>query len=94
MKYIILEIQKSFDGTVALTPAIVKDNLLDAESTFHSILAAAALSSLAFHSAVILNDEGGLVKGGGYPHDPPTQEPEEKTSGAADESGDRTGEAA
>ena len=58
MKYIILEIQKSFDGTVALTPAIVKDNLLDAESTFHSILAAAALSSLAFHSAVILNDEG------------------------------------
>ena len=77
MKYIVMEIQKNYDGTVALLPPLVKDTMLEAESAYHGILAAAALSDLAFHSAVILNDEGGFVNGCGFPHDPPEEEPEE-----------------
>ena len=59
-KYVIVEIQTMADGTVAslVTP---KDDYYQAESTYHSVLASAALSNLPVHSAVLLDNEGGVL---------------------------------
>lgn len=60
-KYIILEIQKSQDGTVAIAPVITRDTFFEAQSAFHSCLASAAVSSVAVHTVVLLNDVGQTI---------------------------------
>lgn len=57
MKYLILELQTNTDGTVG-TLITQKDDLNQAQSTFYSILAAAALSQLPHHAAVLMTNEG------------------------------------
>ena len=57
-KYIVIEIQKSADGTVAVPPISTADTLNAARSTFYTVCAAAAISSVAVHSAVLLTDTG------------------------------------
>lgn len=57
MKYLILEIQTNADGTVG-TIITQKDTLNEAQSTYYSILAAAALSALPVHAAVLMTNEG------------------------------------
>jgi len=57
MKYLILEIQTAADGTVA-TLINQKDDLNEAMSTYYTILAAAAISALPLHSAVLMTNEG------------------------------------
>ena len=52
MKYIVIELQTATDGSVA-NIVTVKDTRNEADSTFHSILAAAALSNLPSHAAVL-----------------------------------------
>ncbi len=59
--YIILEIQTDAQGTVAILPAVQKATRREADSVYHSILAAAALSQLPVHSAVILSNDGRLI---------------------------------
>lgn len=67
MKYIVIEIQVNTDGTVG-TLVTQFDNRNQAESTYHSILASAAISALPKHSAVILTDTGDIVASGCYVH--------------------------
>lgn len=62
MKYLVIEIQKAADGTIAVPPVATYDNLLDALSKYHTVLAAAAVSSVPVHSCVILNDVGQEVR--------------------------------
>lgn len=57
MKYLILEIQTAADGTVA-TLITQKDDLNQAQSTYYSILAAAAISQIPLHAAVLMTNEG------------------------------------
>ena len=57
MKYLILEIQTAADGTVA-TLITQKDELSEAQSVYYTILAAAAISSLPLHAAVLMTNEG------------------------------------
>lgn len=57
MKYLILELQTNADGTVG-TIITQKDTLNEAQSTYYSILAAAALSALPVHAAVLMTNEG------------------------------------
>ena len=45
------------------------DTQLDAESKFHSILAAAALSQLPVHAAVMLSSDGNFIDSRSYRHD-------------------------
>ena len=74
--FLVIEIQTAQDGTIA---SIVnqREDINHAESTFHQILAAAALSSVYKHGAVILTDEGYPLKHYFYQHDPePQPEPE------------------
>ena len=65
--YIVIELQKSADGHVA---NIVTEHtsLNEAESKYHSILAAAAVSNIPMHSAIIVSEEGFPVKHYCYKH--------------------------
>lgn len=57
MFYIVFEIQQDANGNTAVlnTP---KSDWNEALSTYYSICAAAAISSIPYHAAVILGDDG------------------------------------
>lgn len=64
--YIVIEIQTS------TTVATIVDSYEDrnqAESKYHQILTAAALSSVPKHSAVLMNDVGQTIKNETYIHE-------------------------
>lgn len=65
--YIVIELQTNADGTVGNIVSKY-DNRNEAEAKFHSILAAAAISSLPVHAAVMLTNTGTLVKSEYYRH--------------------------
>lgn len=75
MKYYIVEIQKQHDGTFAHL-VHTADHRNAAESTYHQVLASAAISALPKHSAVLITDEGFLLMSQCYKHDyaPPVEE--------------------
>lgn len=66
--YIIMEIQKDTNGNVSY---IVNKNTTrnGAESVYHQILAAAAISNVYQHSAVLLTDTGVEVMHQSYTHE-------------------------
>ena len=65
--FIVIELQKSAEGVVS---NIVTEHatLAEAESKYHSILAAAAVSEISVHSAVLVSEEGFPVKNQCYKH--------------------------
>lgn len=65
--FIVIELQTNADGAVAnlVYQYASRD---EAESKFHSILAAAAVSSLPVHAAVILTNAGTLVRSEFFRH--------------------------
>lgn len=65
--YIVIELQKNKDGVVS---NIVTDHasMAEAESKYHSILAAAAVSKVPVHSAIIVSEEAFPVKNQCYKH--------------------------
>lgn len=65
--YLVIELQTTADGSVG-NLVYKYDTLNEAESKFHSILAAAAVSSLPVHAAVMLTNAGTMVKSGYYRH--------------------------
>ena len=64
--YIVVEIQTS--NTVATLVNSYEDRN-QAESKYHQILTAAALSSVPKHSAVLMNDVGQTIKNETYIHE-------------------------
>ena len=64
--YIVIEIQTS--NTVATLVNAYEDRN-QAESKYHQILTAAALSSVPKHSAVLMDDEGRTIKSETYIHE-------------------------
>ena len=68
MVYIIIEIQKSNNGTVAIVPPASYTELNKAEQAYHQALAAAAVSKVDVHSVVMLSDSGERIKGETYYH--------------------------
>ena len=66
MKYIVIEIQKAADGSVAIPAPATYDNLFDALSKYHTVLAAAAISAVPVHTCVILNDVGQEIRMDSY----------------------------
>lgn len=64
---IILEIQHSNDGTTATICTAYTDQSI-AEQKYHQVLAAAAVSTVNVHSAVMLDDTGNRLKGETYYH--------------------------
>lgn len=66
-KYIVLEVQTNPDGTVG-TLIFSFDDINEAESKYHSVLSAAAISTLPFHVAFMLKNDGYVIKSDGYQH--------------------------
>lgn len=64
--YIVVEIQTS---TTVATLVNSYEDRNQAESKYHQILTAAALSSVPKHSAVLMNDEGQTIKSETYTHE-------------------------
>ena len=79
MNYIVMEIQTMDNGTIA-TLVTTKNSHNEplteneAESTYHSILAAAALSNLPCHAAVMMTGEGIPLQNRCYKHETPVEE--------------------
>ena len=67
MKYIVVELQKDAEGVVSNIVTSF-ENLAEAESKYYSILAAAAISTVPVHSAIIVSEEGFPVKNQCYKH--------------------------
>lgn len=57
MAFIVIELQKNAEGVVS-NIVTSKDTQHEAESHYHSVLAAAAVSELPVHSAIIVSEEG------------------------------------
>lgn len=68
MKYVVIEFQTYANGTMS-TPTYAFDNMLSAEAKYHSILAAAAVSSLPVHSCVLMTNEGVFIKTECFKHE-------------------------
>lgn len=80
MKYIVIEIQKSAEGVVG-NFVFSFDTIAAAESKYHAILSAAAVSGLPCHAAVLMNETGYCVKHECFtvtPEPEPEPEPEEE----------------
>jgi hypothetical protein len=66
--YIVIELQTDKDGKIAQIPTDHATKA-EAESKYHQILAAAAISKVPIHAAVILTPEGVAQKSQCYKHD-------------------------
>ena len=77
MTYLVIEIQKNAEGAVG-NFVWAYTNINEAESKFHSVLAAAAVSTIPVHSCALLNESGYCIKSQSYSHLPePVNEAEE-----------------
>lgn len=68
MKYIVLEIQKSADGSIAVPAPTSHDTFFDAMAKYHTILAAASTSSVPVHTALVLTDVGQEIRLDSFDH--------------------------
>lgn len=75
--YLVMEIQKSNKGQVSQLVTSHAERA-EAEKKYHTVLAYAAVSSVDIHSAVMLTDEGDMVKKETYYHGQPEPEEEEE----------------
>ena len=65
--YIVVELQKNAEGVVS-NIVTSHETLAEAESKYYSVLAAAAVSEIPVHSAVIVSEEAFPVKHQCYKH--------------------------
>ena len=80
-KYIVLEVQTYDNGAIGTLLNDYEDRA-DAESKYHLVLSAAAVSPLPIHSCVLMTNEGFFLESKAYKHTIPTPEeetPEEET---------------
>lgn len=83
-QFYIIEIQQYQTGEYGDIKHVVWDEdtskaRLKAESKYHEVLAAAAVSELLSHSATILTSDGRAIMNQCYRHPAPTPEPEPET---------------
>lgn len=64
--YIIVEMQTNGDSTAVLTQTAADEN--HAQSIYHQVLAAAAISPVEIHSAALLTEHGYLLEHQSYTH--------------------------
>ena len=72
MNYIVIEMQTTNGVTATLHNTY--DNYPQAEQKYHTVLAAAAVSSVPLHSAAMLTERGNLVKYECYDHSETSEE--------------------
>ena len=77
-KYLAIEIQTNQDGTVG-NLVYAYDELNQAQSKYHAVLSAAAVSELPMHAAVLVRSDGAVLASDYFEHSEP--EPEEEVVG-------------
>ena len=65
--YLVMELQKNEDGHVS-NIVTEHETLPQAESKYHAVLSAAAVSDIPIHSAILVSEEGFPVKNQCYKH--------------------------
>lgn len=65
--YIVIELQKNAEGVVS-NIVTSHETLAEAESKYYSVLAAAAVSEIPVHSAIVVSEEGFPVRHACYKH--------------------------
>ena len=73
MSYLVVELQTYSDGTVGHIEWSF-NNQAQAESKFHAVLSAAAISEVTIHACSLLASDGRLLNRGCYEHGTPTPE--------------------
>ena len=68
MIYIVIELQTINDSQVANIVNVYTEKAV-AEQKYHTILAAAAVSALPCHAAVMLDEKGRMIKSEYYTHE-------------------------
>ena len=66
--YLVIEMQKQSNGTIAQICTSYTDRQI-AEQKYHEILSYAAVSTIPIHTAVILSEEGNIIKKEVYRHE-------------------------
>lgn len=67
--YIVLEIQKFSESSIAVpTPIYTNEDANQAESEFHRLCSIAAISSVPYHSVMLIEDTGCVRDMKGYYH--------------------------
>ena len=66
--YLVIELQKLKDGMLSQLCTAYTDRSV-AEQKYHQILGFAAVSDVPIHTAVILSEEGNLIKKESYRHE-------------------------
>ena len=74
-KFLAIELQTNSDGSVG-NLVYSYDELNQAESKYHAILSAAAVSELPMHAAVLVRSDGAVLSSGFYDHTEPEPEME------------------
>lgn len=74
--YVIIEMQTDVNGNTAVLPVTVRSDLNEAKSVYHMILASAAISNVAYHTATILYHNGNQIESECFEHlpEPETEE--------------------
>lgn len=65
--YILYEMQTTANGT-ALVPTQTFTDRNQAESAWHAVMAAAAISNVTVHTALLVDEHGNTIKRGFYEH--------------------------
>lgn len=78
-KYIVLEMQTNVDNTFS-SQVQSFDDQTRAENRYHTVLAAASISSKPVHAAVLLENDGMVLESRCY-HHPVEPEPEPENEG-------------
>lgn len=83
MKYLVIELQTNAEGHVG-NIITAHDTKLEAEAKYHTVLAAAAASSVLRHGAVMLTNTGTFIASECFSHSAPEPEPAVEAEGGAE----------
>ena len=76
--YIVIEIQRNSDGTMAVLSDTYED-VASARSSFYTKCGIAVLSNVLIHSLVLMNNAGNVIEQKSFRHDPPATVPDPVT---------------
>lgn len=79
-RFLAIEIQTNQDGTVG-NLVYAYDEINQAQSKYHAVLSAAAVSELPMHAAVLVRSDGAVLASDYFDHSEPEPEVEEEVVG-------------
>lgn len=71
--YIIHEYQTNAEGTTAVVPPVTKPTLKEAYNTYYTVLAAASISAVPYHTAMLCYHNGNVIESKMFEHIEPEE---------------------